>query len=152
MILCYGPNRGPGSRVERSAPSGLDDVAGPAQEKNDGRRRSHFYRSLSDRRRDYVRHGDYGRAGRQAPQMIIGGKTCRSCEYRRVANGVVFCHRFPPQVMIVPMRDSAGAVSPGFQSVYPAVDPAMPCGEYRRSETFANEEVAGAATDGMMRQ
>ncbi len=32
----------------------------------------------------------------------------------------------------------------GFQSAYPQVDPAAPCGEYRRKEAFAAEEVRTA--------
>lgn len=84
--------------------------------------------------------------------MIIGGKTCRSCEYRYILNGTVFCHRFPPQVLLVPMPGPNGQMQPGFQSAFPAVDPSMICGEYRRSEAMANEEVSTAATNGMVRQ
>jgi hypothetical protein len=84
--------------------------------------------------------------------MIIGGKTCRSCEHRYVLNGVVFCHRYPPVVLLVPMPGSNGQLQPGYQSAFPAVDPSMPCGEYKRSEAFARDEVSGAATDGMVRQ
>jgi hypothetical protein len=39
----------------------------------------------------------------------------------------------------------------GFQSVYPQVDPNMPCGEYARSEVNAKTEIEHAA-DGATRQ
>lgn len=86
--------------------------------------------------------------------MLIGGKTCRSCEHRHTQGSTVFCRRYPPQVMIVPVKDERGIATFGFQSAYPAVDPTMPCGEYRRSDLFAREEVeaSAAATNGMMRQ
>ena len=53
--------------------------------------------------------------------------------------------------MAVPMRTPEGQSGIGFQSAYPIVNPELPCGEYRRSEVNAAEEVSGA-TQGMVRQ
>jgi hypothetical protein len=72
---------------------------------------------------------------------IIGGRSCRSCAHRRIAGQNVFCYRYPPSVLAVPVPDAHGKPSLGFQSVYPQVEPSMPCGEYSRSEAFASEEV-----------
>lgn len=44
-----------------------------------------------------------------------------------------------------------GGMAAGFQSVYPQVDPNMPCGEYARSEVNAKTEIEHAA-DGATRQ
>lgn len=85
---------------------------------------------------------------------IIGGKTCRSCEHRRLESQVVFCYRFPPHVVVVPMPGPNGQVVPGFQSAYPQVNPILTCGEYRRKEEFARDEIRAASTEaaGALRQ
>jgi hypothetical protein len=49
------------------------------------------------------------------------------------------------------MPDGRGGMAAGFQSVYPQVDPNMPCGEYARSEVNAKTEIEHAA-DGATRQ
>ena len=72
---------------------------------------------------------------------LIGGRTCRSCSHRRIAGQEVFCYRYPPVALVVPLVDERGKPGFGFQSVYPVVNPDMPCGEYERSEAFATEEV-----------
>jgi hypothetical protein len=71
---------------------------------------------------------------------IIGGRSCRSCAHRRIAGQEVFCYRYPPVPMLVPVKDNRGQPGIAFQSVYPSVNPDMPCGEYARSEAFALEE------------
>jgi hypothetical protein len=82
---------------------------------------------------------------------IIGGRSCRSCEHRRLTGRETFCYRYPPCVVVVPMPDGRGGMAAGFQSVYPQVDPNMPCGEYARSEVNAKTEIEHAA-DGATRQ
>ena len=73
---------------------------------------------------------------------IIGGRTCRSCMHRKLFGQEVFCYRYPPTVLAVPMVDPrTRQPGVGFQSVYPSVNPDMPCGEYARSDAFASEEV-----------
>jgi hypothetical protein len=72
---------------------------------------------------------------------LLGGRSCRSCVYRRLFDQAVFCYRYPPVVVVVPTPDGRGGVAVGFQSVYPQVNPDMPCGEYARSESLAAEEV-----------
>jgi hypothetical protein len=76
--------------------------------------------------------------------QIIGGRSCRSCSHRRIAGQEFFCYRYPPVPLAVPMVDPrTKQPCVGFQSVYPSVNPDMPCGEYSRSEAFAAEEVLG---------
>jgi hypothetical protein len=79
--------------------------------------------------------------------VIIGGKTCRSCVYRHLTEpgAGVFCKRYPPQILLVPVPGPNGQMQPSIQSAYPTVDPMLPCGEYARSEIFATEEVSGAS-------
>ena len=88
---------------------------------------------------------------REANMAIIGGRSCRSCEHRRLTGRETFCYRYPPCVVVVPMPDGRGGMAAGFQSVYPQVDPNMPCGEYARSEVNAKTEIEHAA-DGATRQ
>ena len=71
---------------------------------------------------------------------LIGAKSCRSCLHRRIAGQEVFCYRYPPTPIAVPTMDAKGKPGIGFQSVYPAINPDMPCGEYARSDLFAAEE------------
>jgi hypothetical protein len=71
---------------------------------------------------------------------IIGARSCHSCLHRRIAGQEIFCYRYPPAVHVVPVQQPNGKPGFGFQSVYPSVNPDMPCGEYSRSEMFAAEE------------
>jgi hypothetical protein len=73
---------------------------------------------------------------------IIGGRSCRSCQHRRISGQEIFCYRYPPTTHVVPVPGRDGKPTFGFQSVYPAVNPDAPCGEYLRSEVFAAEEAA----------
>lgn len=59
------------------------------------------------------------------------------------APGPLFCLRFPPQVFAVVVPTPQG---PGVRvdATYPAVNPDMPCGEYRRSDARVMDEVSGA--------
>lgn len=79
--------------------------------------------------------------------MIIGGRTCRSCAHRHISapGAGVFCKRYPPQILLVPVSAPNGQMQATIQSAYPTVDPSLPCGEYVRSETYALDEVSGAA-------
>ena len=83
--------------------------------------------------------------------MIIGANSCRSCAHRRVVDREVFCYRYPPIVLVVPMPGPKGTPIPGFQSCYPRVDPDAPCGEYTHSAVNAAEVVA-EATRGFIKQ
>lgn len=75
--------------------------------------------------------------------MLIGAKSCRSCEHRLLKGASVFCRRYPPQTFVVPQQGPNGPVmSP--MSWYPPVNPEDPCGEYKRSEANAREEVMQA--------
>lgn len=59
-------------------------------------------------------------------------RNCRQCRYARSdlvpGQQVLFCTRFPPQVVFVPgdMRNM-----PGINAMYPQVQPDIPCGEWR---------------------
>lgn len=85
--------------------------------------------------------------------MIIGGRSCRSCQYVHKFNNVLYCTFDPPQVFVLPLRDAAqnvvvdrqgmAVMSP--QSTYPQVNPAIPCGQYKRSEANAATEIEEAA-------
>ena len=85
---------------------------------------------------------------------IIGGRGCGSCEHRLRVGAMIVCRRYPPQMMVIPMQQPNGQVVPGLQSNFPVVSADMICGEYRRSELHAAEEVGAAASDvtGMARQ
>lgn len=82
---------------------------------------------------------------------LIGGRSCRTCEHRFVQSQVILCLRYPPTLLLVPMKQPNGEIQPGAQSFYPQVNPDMPCGEYRRNEEYAALEIA-AQTQGMARQ
>lgn len=82
---------------------------------------------------------------------IIGGRSCRSCEHSRqidVAPSPPHCLRFPPQVFAVLVPTPKGP-SLQISSTYPTVNPEMPCGEYRRSEAKAMDEVSGPPLGGV---
>ena len=86
-----------------------------------------------------------------AMQNLIGGKSCRSCEFRLKLHTKLHCRRYPPQ--------NIGGLAPGergqpvtlFVSSYPETNPDLPCGEYRRSELHAAEELRDAG-QGMIAQ
>lgn len=81
---------------------------------------------------------------------IIGGRSCRSCEHSRMldATGAPHCLRFPPQVFALLVPTPQGP-SMQINSVYPTVNPDLPCGEYRRSEAKAMDEVSGPPVGGV---
>lgn len=83
---------------------------------------------------------------------IIGGKTCRSCEFKLVVAQNIFCRRYPPTTLIVPQSMPDGKIVPSVQSAFPPVNPDNPCGEYRRNDLYAADELKTAANDGMLRQ
>lgn len=76
--------------------------------------------------------------------MLIGGKSCYSCEWRIKTGGQTFCRRFPPQVVNM-MQSTPMGPQMGLGASYPPINPTIPCGEYSRSEVFAAEEVRDAA-------
>ena len=79
---------------------------------------------------------------------LIGAKSCRSCEFRWVANPqVTMCRRYPPTVVVMPIPDPAARGQWGVNGFYPQVNPDWPCGEYKRSEAHALEEVTAAAKE-----
>lgn len=75
--------------------------------------------------------------------MIIGGKSCHSCEFSLALQRLTFCTRFPPQVYVAPINTPTGPV-PGLQASYPPVNPELPCGEYRRNELKAGQQISQA--------
>ena len=78
---------------------------------------------------------------------LIGAKSCRSCEWRLKtpqAPQVLMCRRNPPQVVVMPIPDPRANGQWGVNGFYPQVNPDWPCGEYRRNEANAAEEVAEA--------
>ena len=81
---------------------------------------------------------------------LIGGRSCRSCEHSRQVNskGPPHCLRFPPQVfaLLVPTPTGSGVQ---VSAAYPTVNPDLPCGEYRRSEARAMDEVSGPPVGGV---
>lgn len=81
---------------------------------------------------------------------IIGGRSCRTCEFSRQENSVVFCLRYPPQVtaVVLPAPNGQG-VGVRVDSNYPPVNPDWPCGEYRRSEARAMDEISGPPVGGV---
>lgn len=86
-----------------------------------------------------------------ATKTLIGARSCRSCEYRLATQGKLFCRRYPPQNIGGLVPDSQGRPITMFMSSYPETNPVFPCGEYRRNEVFASEEIA-AAGQGMTPQ
>ncbi len=79
---------------------------------------------------------------------LIGAKSCISCEFRlrtKEQPTILMCRRYPPQVVTMPIPDPRANGAWGVNGFYPQVNPAWPCGEYRRSEAFALEEIADAA-------
>ncbi len=79
--------------------------------------------------------------------LLIGSKSCRSCEWRLKMHGKLFCRLNPPQ--------NIGGVVPGprgepvtvFVSSYPEVNADVPCGQYQRNHEYANEEMRDAAKE-----
>lgn len=80
---------------------------------------------------------------------LIGGRSCRSCEHSRLEGSVTFCLRFPPQVTSVALPMPNGQPGVRTDSTYPFVNPDWPCGEYRRSEARAMDEVSGPPVGGV---
>jgi len=75
---------------------------------------------------------------------LIGGKSCRSCEFILiVGKGGLFCRRHPPMAFGIAMPGPQGPVLT-VHSSYPPVNPDMPCGEYQRSELNAAAELSEA--------
>ena len=94
-----------------------------------------------------------GEAGRRMAiikgemSMLIGAKSCHSCEFNLKtpdAPKVVMCRRYPPQVVTMPMPGPRGEASWGVNGFYPQVRPEWPCGEYKRNELNALEEIREA--------
>lgn len=85
-----------------------------------------------------------------AVKTIIGARSCRSCEFRVKMHEKLFCRRYPPQ--------NVGGLAPGpegrpitlFISSYPEANPEIPCGEYKRNEMNANDELMEAAPAGII--
>jgi hypothetical protein len=71
--------------------------------------------------------------------MLIGGRSCHSCEFRYKIARSVFCTRYPPQAYLAPGPQG----QPQLSASYPPVNPAIPCGEYRRNEAFAVADLNG---------
>lgn len=59
-------------------------------------------------------------------------RACRDCAHARTMQGTLFCQRFPPQVVALPVRISQitneMAILP--QARFPAVEAGAWCGEY----------------------
>lgn len=78
---------------------------------------------------------------------IIGGKSCRSCEFiLMLGNNQLFCRRYPPTPFAIPVPGPGGKMALTVNSSYPPVNPAQPCGEYQRSEANAEAELREAAS------
>src|SRR5579863_8173014 len=72
---------------------------------------------------------------------LIGAKSCNSCEFKlRIPQQpkILMCRRYPPQVVTMPLPPSGQW---GINGFYPQVNPEWPCGEYRRNEQYAHEEL-----------
>ena len=72
--------------------------------------------------------------------MIIGGKSCHSCDFRYKQGNAIFCTRFPPQLFLATVQTPHG-LQQVTQASYPIVNPTIPCGEYKRNEMHASEEI-----------
>jgi len=75
---------------------------------------------------------------------IIGGKSCRSCEFMVLIGKGIFCRRYPPMAFGLVTPGPQGRPAFTVQSSYPPVNPELPCGEYQRSELNAGAELRGA--------
>jgi hypothetical protein len=75
--------------------------------------------------------------------MLIGAKSCRSCEHRLLKGSSVFCRRYPPQTFVTIQSSPNGPVTTPM-SWYPPVNPDEPCGEYKRNDMNAREELGQA--------
>ena len=83
---------------------------------------------------------------------LIGAKSCRSCEHRWIAKQpggpeVMMCRRYPPTVVVMPIPDPRANGAWGVNGFYPQINPDWPCGEYKRHEGHALEEIAAAAKE-----
>ncbi len=74
--------------------------------------------------------------------QLIGSKSCRSCEWRAKLHSKLFCRRFPPQNIGGLMPGPNGQPITVFTSSYPEVNADLPCGEYKRNELHASEELS----------
>lgn len=73
--------------------------------------------------------------------MLIGAKSCRTCEFRHKQGNMIFCTRNPPQIYATVTVNTVHGPQPAPVASYAPVNPDIPCGEYRRSEAFATQEV-----------
>lgn len=76
---------------------------------------------------------------------LLGAKSCRSCEYhfkQPGGGGVLACRRYPPAVVFIAIPGPDGAPNWITNSVFPPINPDIPCGEYKRNELMAQAELA----------
>ena len=75
--------------------------------------------------------------------MLIGAKSCRNCEFKIAKGTQLHCRRYPPQTFVLP---SIGPQGPTWAPMtwYPPVNPDEPCGEHKRNEFAAMEELSQA--------
>ena len=76
--------------------------------------------------------------------LLIGGDSCRSCHWRLKMHGALLCRRFPPTAVAIGVNNGKG-VEFAWQASYPVVAPDYPCGEYKRDDAHAAEELRDAA-------
>lgn len=89
---------------------------------------------------------------RKITAMIIGSKSCRSCEFLSRKDGQMYCCRYPPTPFCVMQPNGQGGMTANIIAAYPPVNPDMPCGEYKRNEINAAEELLEASTAVGVRQ
>lgn len=67
--------------------------------------------------------------------------TCSQCAHAAASKGKdgdeLFCRRFPPQLIALPMRSSIAGAGATFApaSGFPTVDPRAFCGEFSQAQT-----------------
>lgn len=90
--------------------------------------------------------GEAKRRAEARVAVIIGGKSCRSCEYVNFGESdrKWYCSLYPPTPFFVPQKLPNGTITPVVISTFPPVDPDRPCGQYLRSEEKAAREIAQA--------
>jgi hypothetical protein len=73
---------------------------------------------------------------------LLGAKSCRSCEHHfKLPSSLIVCKRYPPQLVFVAVPGPMGEPQWITNSFFPPVNPDIPCGEYKRNELFAAEEL-----------
>lgn len=81
---------------------------------------------------------------------LIGVKSCHSCEFKlhmpNTPREALFCRRYPPTLMTSVIQTPQGP-QVATNGSYAPVNPEYPCGEYKRNEAYARDELTEASRE-----